>query len=130
MYEISLKRRFAAAHSLADYDGPCSKVHGHTWTVEVGVTGECLDSMGMLIDFRLLREMIDRAISDLDHSYLNDLPVFSQPERTINPTAENIAFYIHAHVKESLLNVVPSCKIISVRVWESPDASACYREDV
>ena len=46
---------FAAAHLLREYDGPCSRNHGHNYKVELVVRGEKLDGQRMLqLDRRAL----------------------------------------------------------------------------
>lgn len=129
LYELTVKRRFAAAHKLDGYNGKCANLHGHTWTVEVLVKGDKLDRCGMLVDFGTLKEMVDGIIGHLDHSYLNDLECFAGNNMGLNPTAENLAAYIYRRVREELSGIAPGVRPGGVRVWESPDAFACYRED-
>ena len=83
--------RFDAAHYLPNYVGKCSRLHGHTWTLEVEVSSSKLISTGseagMVIDFGELKKAVNREIIDkLDHTLLND---------TIeNPTCENLLEWI------------------------------------
>lgn len=125
MYELTIKKHFAAAHRLINYDGDCSRIHGHTWMVEVAVSGEKLDQCGMLIDFKVLKGMLEKVIKELDHSFLNELAPFCD-ENACNPTAENLARYIYEGMSAALSEVLETVKICGVRVWESPDASAYY----
>lgn len=129
MFEITVKRRFSAAHRLEGYSGQCAALHGHTWTVEVTVAGDRIDGCGMLMDFKTLKEMVDVIIRQFDHTYLNELECFSSPGGRTNPTAENLAFFIYCKVKEELPRIAPGVFLQGVRIWESPDASAFYRED-
>lgn len=122
MYQLTVTKRFAAAHRLQNYQGQCANLHGHTWQLEVTVKGEKLDHNGMLLDFKTLKELVGRVTSDLDHQYLNDLPFFSR----INPTAENLARHIYGRLRALL---APELKLDLVRVWESPDAWAGYTEE-
>ena len=39
IYTLTVKGHFDAAHSLAGYPGECRNLHGHTWDVEVSVSG-------------------------------------------------------------------------------------------
>ncbi len=126
MFEITVKRRFSAAHRLEGYIGQCSALHGHTWTVEVTVGGRRLDGCGMLLDFKALKEMVDGIIRQLDHTYLNELECFG-PGGENNPTAENLAFLIFSRIGEELSRMAPGVAPLGVRVWESPEASAFYR---
>ncbi|HOM80094.1 MAG TPA: 6-carboxytetrahydropterin synthase, partial [Candidatus Cloacimonas acidaminovorans] len=37
MFYLNVIDTFSAAHLLKDYQGPCSKLHGHNWKVRVCV---------------------------------------------------------------------------------------------
>lgn len=77
---------FDAAHFLTDYYGKCEKLHGHTYKLQVTVTGD-LGSNGLLLDFVLLKKIVkDKVLSKLDHSHLND--------HFPNPTSELVANWI------------------------------------
>ena len=43
---------FSSAHTLVGHSGPCKKMHGHNWKVEVEITGDKLDKIGMVIDLK------------------------------------------------------------------------------
>ena len=75
-------------------------MHGHNWKVEVEVSGNKLDNIGMVIDFKKIRIMTNQVVDRLDHQFLNDLSAFKDE----NPTAENIAKYIHAELTKSINN--------------------------
>lgn len=129
MFEITVNRRFAAAHRIEGHRGRCAGLHGHTWTVEVTVGGRQLDHCGMLVDFKTIKDVVDGIIRHLDHAYLNELEYFGGVAGKKNPTAENLAEYIYFRVKEELSGIASEASPFSVRIWESPDASALYRED-
>ncbi|MDR3592370.1 MAG: 6-carboxytetrahydropterin synthase QueD [Negativicutes bacterium] len=124
MYELTTIVDFEAAHRLADYPGKCCRLHGHNWKVEVTVAGEELDQLGMLIDFRVLKQEVNKVIETLDHYYLNEI----EPFRTVNPTAENIARYVYQELKSHLV-VSRGVAVTLVKVWESPHSAAVYREE-
>ncbi|MCG9967636.1 6-carboxytetrahydropterin synthase QueD [Pelotomaculum terephthalicicum JT] len=128
MYELTVRTRFAAAHSLMNYDGPCARLHGHTWQVEVVFQGHQLDQRGMLVDFKELKSSVKDVIDELDHQNLNMLEPFKQNSEN-NPTAENLARYIFNSLKTKFTNSLMEAKIAVVRVGESPEASAAYREE-
>ncbi|NTW05822.1 MAG: 6-carboxytetrahydropterin synthase QueD [Peptococcaceae bacterium] len=128
MFKLTVKKDFAAAHKLDNYQGSCAFLHGHTWLVEATVCGEELDDCGMLIDFKILKSMLGDIIKPFDHSYLNDLEIFNHNQIKINPTAENLAHYIFQEMKRQLIGTYPKTRILAVMVCESPEASAVYQE--
>jgi len=117
MYRISKSFTFAAAHKLVHpYIGKCSTVHGHTYTVDVVLVGDSLDSCGMLVDFNNFAPLKRYIDIMLDHSLLND---------TIEqPTCEHIAKHLFEFCAASWAGVE------SVRVWESAKAWAEYSDPV
>ena len=120
MYDLMIKGHFDAAHALHGYPGECRELHGHTWDVEVVVRGGALDDVGIVYDFKTLKEDLSVVLGPLDHAYLNDVPPFDVQ----NPTAENLA----RHIYESLAQQVgPEVAVVEVSVWESPVARITYR---
>lgn len=127
MYEITVRTRFAAAHYLKDYDGPCSRLHGHTWHIEATFRGDRLDGKGMLLDFRAVKNKIKVIVDELDHNTLNEVEPFCGGSEN-NPTVENLARYIYYRLKDACDGHGKAAQISRVRVWESPDTSAAYME--
>ena len=52
MFELDIRREFSAAHQLKGYNGDCSNLHGHNWTVEVFIRSEHLDEVGNALEKR------------------------------------------------------------------------------
>ena len=117
MYEIKVFREFSAAHRVEDYPGNCERLHGHNWKVEVAVRTAELDSLGMVMDFRRLKEVTDGALEALDHRVLNDTPPFDR----INPTAEHIA-------KHLFVEIARHAPVSRVTVYETESSAATYFE--
>lgn len=122
MYEVSIELTFSAAHSLRNYQGKCETLHGHNWKVEVVFEREDLDEVGMVIDFKKLKEKTRIIIDQFDHKYLNEIPPFQE----INPSSENIACYIYKKLNRLLNSEKGNLKRVSV--WESEDSRATYYE--
>ncbi len=120
MYEVSIRKSFSAAHTL-DIGGKCEDLHGHNFTVDVTVASKNLDSEGLVVDFRILKVWTDDIIEQLDHKFLNDLPVF----QGINPSSENIARFIFDSLAEKTDK--NNLQISKVTVWESNTSWATYR---
>lgn len=119
MYETRVEADFAAAHFLADFHGKCERLHGHNYRVLAHARGGELDSGGMLVDFGVLKGALRDVCSKLDHTNLNDMPVFKN-----NPSAERIAEYIYGELKKAL----PGVPLHAVDVYETPTSRARYTE--
>lgn len=120
MFEITKKASFSAAHFLRGYDGPCARLHGHNWTIEVVIRRRALDDMGMLIDFMDLAKEMDALLEQVDHHNLNEMPPFTE----LNPTSENLAAWFHRELTARLARYGAAPHL--VRIWELPDCSAAY----
>jgi len=122
MFEITIEETFAAGHALRNYKGKCENVHGHNYRCQVTVTGGDLDDIGLLVDFVELKKVVHGVIDRLDHQWLNEYPPFD----VLNPSAENIARYIHDEVMSGL-KTRPGVNLAAVKLWETDTASATYR---
>lgn len=121
LYELKIRSRFSAAHRIRDYGGKCEELHGHNWLVEVVVGSDVIDSNGLVIDFRDLKNITGEVLDAVDHRFLNEVPPFDKA----NPTSENISKYVY----EQVLSKLPGghLQVSFVTVWESEDACATYR---
>ncbi len=123
MFELVVNGAFEAAHRLVNYPGKCNRLHGHSWIVEMSVSGDKLDKIGMVADFKTLKSMLMEELDAMDHQYLNELEQFIE----INPTAENIAQYIYNKLeKHEIFN--GGCNLNYIKVWESPKSAVIYRK--
>ena len=119
-WDLSVRSHFDAAHALRGYPGECADLHGHTWDVEVTVRGDALDEVGIVYDFKTLKEDLAAVLGPFDHGYLNDIPPFD----SLNATAENLAKVVY----ETLAARLPAgIALVEVAVWESPIARIVYR---
>jgi 6-pyruvoyltetrahydropterin/6-carboxytetrahydropterin synthase len=102
-FEIAKKFRFEACHWLHNLprEHKCSRVHGHSYTVELGLSSGDLDYTGFVRDYGDLREFRD-LIERLDHRTLlamgqnaygiPTLDIIRLP--VVNTSAEEIARYL------------------------------------
>lgn len=110
MYYISKRMEIAGAHNLKlSYESKCQNLHGHNWIITVFCKAKELNSDGMVIDFKHIKNLIS---DKLDHQYLNEVVDF-------NPTAENIARWI--------CEQIPNCYKVSVQ--ESEGNIAIYERE-
>ncbi len=122
-YKLKVLTEFASAHTLRDYPGACSRMHGHNWKVETEIIATELDDTGMAIDFKQMKNAANEVGDRLDHYYLNDLSPFDK----INPTAENIAAYMFREIAEKLNS--DTVKVHAVTLWETDRACVRYSEE-
>lgn len=123
VYEIYVKDHFSAAHALNGYNGDCSKIHGHNWIIEIFVQCRELNSIGIGIDFRDVKDSVKKILKKVDHTHLNDLDIFKET----NPTSENIARFLYKQL-EANLNT-PHIRVSKIKVSETPGCGSSYWEE-
>lgn len=122
-YTLKILADFASAHTLRNYPGDCSRMHGHNWKVEVEVKATALNEHEMGMDFKTIKTATRELAKTLDHRYLNDIPPFD----IRNPTAENIAQYFYQHLSNTLN--IDTAQVSAVTLWETDRACVRYTED-
>jgi len=122
-YLLKVVTEFASAHTLRDYPGACSRMHGHNWKLELEAVATTLDDVGMGIDFKKMKTAANEVGDRLDHRYLNDL----EPFTGINPTAENIAAYMYREIAAKLNS--DTIRVAAVTLWETDRACVRYSEE-
>jgi 6-pyruvoyltetrahydropterin/6-carboxytetrahydropterin synthase len=95
-----------AAHRLPNVPAghKCARMHGHSFRVELHVTGPVEPVSGWVMDFADLKAAFQPFYEQLDHHCLNDVPGLE------NPTSENLARWIWRAMKP----VLPSLKLVIV----------------
>ena len=87
-----------AAHRLPNVpEGhKCARLHGHSFRIEIHITGPVGQDSGWVMDFADLRRAFQPLFDQLDHHCLNDI------EGLENPTSENLARWIWDRLLPSL----------------------------
>lgn len=134
-WKLSTEFTFDSAHVITGYDGPCGRLHGHTYRVRMELTAARLrpsEHLGrdiMVADFKTLKwAKKDVSQGGLDHAYLND-----HPDLGDDTTAEMIAAYLHRdtmrRVRASLAPGDDGADLtLTVRLWETPESCCEYWE--
>ena len=134
-WKLNTEFTFDSAHVITGYDGPCGRLHGHTYRVRMELTSDQLRPSAhvrrniMVADFKSLKwAKKDVAQGGLDHAYLND-----HPDLGDDTTAEVIAAYLHREtlrrVRESLDPGDEGADLrLKITLWETPDSSCEYWE--
>ena len=128
---------FEMAHAIYGYPGSCKNIHGHSYELQVTVTGDkenqnYITAPGFILDFKELKQLVTSSIiKTFDHklilsgSYLNQNPAIKSQENLIvleaEPTAENLLIYM----AKILRNVLPEeVKLVRLRLYETKDSYA------
>ena len=122
MYEIGVLAQFEAAHRLVGDFGPATRMHGHTYRLDVIIRGERLQSDGTLYDIGRLNTTIGALVALIHYQNLDEVPGLAGT----NTTAERVADFCWDQLAPSLRG--RDLATLLVRVWESPQAYAA-RED-
>ncbi len=75
---------------------PCSRVHGHSFQIEVHVSGPLDPELGWVIDFADIQRAWQPVHDSLDHRYLNEVTGLE------NPTSELLAQWVWQKLKPTL----------------------------
>jgi 6-pyruvoyltetrahydropterin/6-carboxytetrahydropterin synthase len=104
--ELRKTFQFEAAHLLPHLpeDHKCRRLHGHSFTAEIVVEGDCNPKLGWVLDY-----------ADISAAFK---PLWEQLE---NPTSENVAVWIWERLKPSLP------LLTAVEVAETCTARCIYR---
>ena len=81
MFEVTVEAGFSSGHYLRNYRGKCENPHGHNYKVFITLQGEDLDEAGLLLDFKLLKQVMRPVVDYLDHRMINDLEPFTSSTR-------------------------------------------------
>lgn len=127
---ITKRATFEAAHHLPNHYSKCANLHGHSYKLEVTISGE-IDKedietsseaginpeFGMVLDFGTLKIAMSKLVDKYDHSNLNDYFKL--------PTAEIMAVSIFNDLVVELAHY--NVKVESVKLWETESSYAEYR---
>lgn len=112
---ISVTKQFqlSSGHHLPNYQGRCADRHGHTYVLEITITGKRDEYTGMVVDFHDIKNMFEESIDrSYDHVYLNDV--------CANPTAENIAVDLFHYLRSKWEKLSNPGEVTKIKLWENP----------
>jgi 6-pyruvoyltetrahydropterin/6-carboxytetrahydropterin synthase len=131
---ITKRFHFEMAHTLYNYDGLCSNIHGHSYNLEVTLIGEPRNEPshpkdGMVMDFAGLKEMVkSKIVNRFDHTLMinrlipeDEVAILRKTSSRIlvvdfQPTTENIAAYIAGILREHLPENI---SLFGIRLFET-----------
>ncbi|MGH6647423.1 6-carboxytetrahydropterin synthase [Aquabacterium sp.] len=109
MFELSQTFTFDAAHTLKRHVSPeeaagSRRIHGHTYTAEVAVSGPRQQDTSMVMDLSVLRAALAEVRALLDHHLLDEVGGLG------TPTLENLCVFIFDQASARL----PQVSMVSV----------------
>lgn len=140
MYRIEKRFTFPMGHRLSKHKGRCFSLHGHNFTVLVGVKAKHLDENDMVIDFSHLKKIVMNRLDELDHCLLLNVSDQEFADKfkemgmrvmtvTHDPTAEKLAENLYWSLGEAFGKTFPtegSVEIDYVTVFENENSKATY----
>jgi 6-pyruvoyl-tetrahydropterin synthase len=121
LYSVVVETNFRASHQLTMPNGSKEPLHDHDWKIAALVSSKNLNKMGLVMDFRRLKSLVDNIVSDFDGQKLEQLEFF---QKNIS-SAENVAKYIY----EKLEAMLPkSVKLNGITVTEERGCIAKFEK--
>lgn len=131
--KISKDFKFDCCHLLSNYEGKCANLHGHTYHGTVTIAGKTRLDTGMLVDYNVIKEVVDR----FDHAVIfscmearnnaeetlfdwaeeHNMKYVEMPVGHPKSTAECLALYIRDLLDSDIR--VPAGSIVSVKLSET-----------
>lgn len=107
---------FDSAHYLPNVPQghKCGRMHGHTYTLTVFISGNPEKSSGWIIDYGELKNSIKQFLDILDHKLLNEIPGLE------NPTSENLSIWLWQMIKP----ILPD--LLRIELKETPTSGVIY----
>ena len=94
---------------------PCSRLHGHSFKIDLTVSGDIDPAFGWVLDFADIEAAWQPIHAALDHRCLNDIAGLD------NPTSENLAVWLWRQLRPALPG------LSAVTVMETHDSGCTYR---
>jgi len=108
---------FEAAQTIPHLEAThkCTRMHGHSFKIEISVQGEVDPHIGWVYDHANISKAMASLLALVDHSYLNEI------EGLENPTIENMCAWFWKKLTPSLSG------LFEIVLHETPTARCSYR---
>jgi 6-pyruvoyltetrahydropterin/6-carboxytetrahydropterin synthase len=111
--ELVVDFEFCAAHRLPRHPGRCFRMHGHSYRLQVMVTGAPDPETGMVVDFFDIERAVGSVVDPIRDTCLNDV--------LENPTAEAIVVWLWQQIQPCLAS------LSGLRLYETEACHVTYR---
>ena len=125
LFEVGASVTLRALHRLPWGEPAEREPHSHRYRVEVVVQRTELDDRGVVIDLDVLNAALDEVVNRLEG---RDLDEVVAPAGGDGVTVEILARWIHGELRDAVRGA--GGELLSIRVWETPEAFGGYRAAV
>ena len=121
MYEVEVEISFPASHQVKLAGAELEGLHEHNWRVRATLAGEKLSADGILVDFILVKQILEEIADKLRGKNLAEEHILDGE----NPSAENLARYFYEQLNGRF---GPQVSLAEVAVQEAEGCWAIYRK--
>jgi 6-pyruvoyl-tetrahydropterin synthase len=132
MYTVTVRDHMMIAHSFqGEVFGPAQRLHGATYVVDAGFTGQRLDSDGILVDIGRAAALLKDVLSRLTYKNLDDEADFAGVNTSTEMLARVVADRLVERVRAGELgDPAPVLDTIVVTLHESHVAWASFERSL
>lgn len=141
MFKTAKQFTFDMAHMLDGHDGKCQNLHGHTYILQVEISGNLHPNgtkKGMVMDFADLKDIVKIHILDkMDHAFIYDTTSEREVQvadllnqlnsKTYGIATRTTAEEMTRHIF-NVLKIEANLPVSLIRLWETPSSYCEYSE--
>ena len=140
MYRIEKRFTLPIGHRLSKHKGRCFSIHGHNFTILVGIKAKELNVDDMVLDFSDLKKIVSMVLDGFDHCLLlneSDKKIADQLSdmgmRTVlvdhDPTAEKLSELLYNILEYHLTSHYSGVDMDYITVFENENSKATYSKE-
>lgn len=135
---VTRHEEFETAHLLPGYNGGCGNLHGHSYKIEVTLEGPQDEDFDMVLDFKILKQIIKNTVPDHKFIYYENDQIGKQIAEVLDKynlqyeiypfhtTAENMVGYFAKKINEKIKLKYPNIDVIEIKLWETTNSHATW----
>lgn len=120
MYEVEVEISFPARHQVSLPGSELEPLHEHNWTVRARLAGQKLSPDGILVDFTLVKQILEKIADEFRGKDLGKVRILAGE----NPSAENLARCFYQQLEGQF---APDVSLVQVAVQEAQGCWVLYR---
>jgi len=138
LFKIEKKFTIPVGHRLSKHSGLCSNIHGHNFTILVGIKSEYLNDNDMLLDFSDLKKIVNEILDKWDHALMLNtmddcMDLMKKNMKIIkfnyDPTAEILCQILYREISHKLKQISILIEMDYVTIYENENSKATFSLD-